>query len=185
MKRKVLPCVFTVLVLTIIIKGTSLPLGMLIAGLSIAFAGDFYAVRNSLLQIRTRLDKQGLELGHVIPTTLVIFVWLIYAVVHFQIFIAMVHYFDLPPGSLKWVFPLTAFKALWLAYYLGNKLSPAKIEPGYSIYDVAFQIPWAIGGAIAWYNSNAGGYFEWSLLIYSLFLVAIILLPSICRLRIK
>ncbi len=152
MKRNILLWSLTALVLMIIPSTQILPEGMGFLAVSVALILDLWAVRSTLLQLRMRLDQRGLELGQIIPSTLVIFIWLMYAVVHFQIFISIVNFLNLPPAALKWVFPMTAFKSLWLVYYLGSKL-PEKMKNTNPLHLLICQIPWAFGGTFVWWYS--------------------------------
>lgn len=177
MKRNVLSWIVILLVLIIILCSPILPLGFGILAVSAAMMVDLWGVRLALLQLRMRLDQRGLELGQVIPSTLVIFIWLMYAVVHFLIFISFANFLNLPPAVLKWVFPLTVFKSLWPVYYLGSKL-PVQKQENLSSNNIALQLPWAIGGSFGWYNSYLDEHSEWTLILYAIIIALITLLPS-------
>lgn len=178
MKRNLLLWVFVVLVLALIFNAAHMPFWIGVGAISLAFIADLYAVRISILGVRTQLELRGLELGQVIPSTVVIFGWLLYAVVHLQVFLAIVHFLGMPAAALKWVFPLTAFKSLWLVYYLGSKL-PVKRREVNSSNKLVFQFPWALGGAYLWWVSNQSDGNSFTTIVWAIVIVLIDLSPGI------
>lgn len=178
MKRQFLPWIFSLILLVLIVAHSELSNEIAAIAVAIALLADMFAVRISILQVRIKLVQKGLELCQIIPSTVVIFGWLLYAVVHFQIFLSIVHFLDLPPAVLKWVFPLTALKALWPVYYLGSKL-PGKKEDNFSINKIVFQIPWAMGGAFIWWFSNETAGNSGLKIVWGIVIMLIALSPGI------
>lgn len=116
--------------------------------LGIFFLFEFFAVKKIFEIIKSIEGYFSIDLKDFVAPLVLIFSWLMYSFCQLLVVFYIFHTLNLSDFLLKWIFPLVAFKSVWLAYQMGQK--PKDIKPKTSLL--------SIGGYLAVANTYISGF---------------------------
>jgi len=96
--------------------------------LGILFLFEFFAVKRIFEIIKSIEGYFSIDLKDFVAPLVLIFSWLMYSFSQLMAVFYIFHTLSLPEFLLKWIFPLVAFKSVWLAYHIGQKPKIVKLK---------------------------------------------------------